>query len=678
MPPSPASRRSRRRTRRSRAELDRLRAEAAAIEERAAREREREQRVGAAMEAARRAVAGGAWDEAGAAADAAQRDGADPQAVSRLRTEIAQARSHAEALARTRAEAAAIAGDAQQRFDAGDYKGAIARCEAALHLVADDPAMVTLRERAQRALEAEEERARREAHDAAASQQLDSAGREFAAGHHQEAIARLERFQPPHPRVTAAIDELRSALAAIESRATDAVSRARQAFRAGQHEAAIQVLATFEPPGLPAVTEALTALQSDKRRLDEAAREAKRLEEQRRAEAEARRQRDARVAALIDSARQMASATRFDEAQAALDEAFRIDRARPELADVRRDVQAARAAHEAAERRARDLAAKVADGVARLAKGDAVRAFRRAEEVLAADAQHEGALALRAQALELEQRQQQEAEAARTAARLEREARERASQVASLLKRARKARKPEAAVEVLQQVLAIEPGQAEAQALLRQHQDEIARAARDQQARTADLAAVATREIRPLTGAREAAQAAPIPVAQVRPPIPAGVFAAAALGVVLLGGGLFWYVTQPDPVVDDATVKPPTVVRPSEQPGEPEPPPASPPPALGMASVTIDTSPWTRVTITPRPAPGASGSDERRKPVECTTPCSLKLAEGSYSLSFENKALARPLVEAVTVQPGRPLRVRRVMPGFDADQAVNNIFGASP
>jgi serine/threonine protein kinase/tetratricopeptide (TPR) repeat protein len=620
-------------------ELDRLRAELAAIQEQEAIARQRAERARQAIESARQALVSGAWDEARAAADEAAREGADPSVVGRLVQQIESGRSRAVALARLRAQAQAIFADAHQKFEAGDFRAALARCDQALQLIPNEAAILDLRERAQRAIENEEERARREAHDRAASQVLDQAGREFAAGRHNDAIARLTEFHPPHPRVTAAVEELRSAHAAIEAKAAEAIARAQQMFGEGQHDAALDELARFEPAGLQSVTNALAALRVERRRLEDAALEARRLEEQRRAEEEARRALAERVAALVASARALADAQRFDEALAAIAEASGLDSANAEVAQLGRSVRAAKAEHDAAARKARDLATKLGDAEARLANGDFARALKRIDEVLTVEPGHAEAQALRATVLARQEEKRQADEADRLRIEEARKARERASQVAALLKKARRARKPEPAIELLQQALAIDPGHAEAQALLEQRQAE-------RQARSPQPAIEGRDqygEIRPIVGtdAEEVGEAIPKP--QARKPVPAGVLAAAALVVVALAAGLTLYLTR-------------------------EGPPKPTPPVRRMAFVTIDSSPWTNVTITPEGAPP-------REPKKCTTPCGIQLAEGRYQVTFEPNGASKPESQSIHVKPDQENKVHRTMSGFDVDRAVDSILG---
>src|SRR4029077_2341366 len=85
-----------------------------------------------------RAIVHGALEEAQAHADQAARDRADPRVLENLRTEIELARQQAESAARRSAQAAALIGEAIVRFNAGDFRAAIVRCDAALRIQPDD------------------------------------------------------------------------------------------------------------------------------------------------------------------------------------------------------------------------------------------------------------------------------------------------------------------------------------------------------------------------------------------------------------------------------------------------------------------------------------------------------------------------------------------------------------
>ena len=273
-----------------------------AIEEQAARERARQERIRDAVEGARRAIVHGALEEAQAHADQAARDRADPRVLENLRTEIELARQQAESAARRSAQAAALLGEAIAKFNAGEFRAAIVRCDAALRIQPDEPQALDVRRRAQRAIEEEEEKQRqaaeaerqrlaaeaerqrleaeaarrrqaeedarlaREQHERAAQAEIEAARRDVDAGRFDSAIARLERFAPPH-------DDVAQALAAVRAEAAERRAQAEAAARAEREEAA--------------------------RRLAEEQRQ--REEDARRAEEEQRAARAARAAALAET-----------------------------------------------------------------------------------------------------------------------------------------------------------------------------------------------------------------------------------------------------------------------------------------------------------------------------------------------------------------------------------------
>jgi predicted Ser/Thr protein kinase len=84
------------------------------------------------------------------------------------------------------------------------------------------------REAAIRRQREEEERRRREALLKAATEAVEAARAETAAGRHREAIARLEAFRPGHPLIIQALGELRLELARVEAARREEEIRVRQ------------------------------------------------------------------------------------------------------------------------------------------------------------------------------------------------------------------------------------------------------------------------------------------------------------------------------------------------------------------------------------------------------------------------------------------------------------------
>ena len=113
----------------------------------------------------------------------------------------------------------------------------------------------------------------------------------------------------------------------------------------------------------------------------------------------------------------------------------------------------------------------------------------------------------------------------------------------------------------------------------------------------------------------------------------------AAVAVLVLVAGLWYFLHTPAPTPVPGPV-PPIV---EHRPGGPENTPAVEP-----SAVDIDTEPWTRVTLTP-----AAGGDA----VTCTTPCQLQLVPGDYQLAFENSGLSQP-DQRTPARSRRPARER--------------------
>jgi serine/threonine-protein kinase len=613
-----------------------------AIEEQAARERARQERIRDAVERARRAIVHGALEEAQAHADQAARDRADPRILENLRTEIELARHQAESAARRSAQAAALLGEAIARFNAGDFRAAIVRCDAALRIQPDDQQALDVRRRSQRAIEEEEERQRqaaeaerlrqaaiaerqrqeaeaarrrqaeeearlaREQHERAAHAEIEEAYRELDAGRFDSAIARLERFAPPH-------DDVARALAAVRTEAAEHRARAEAAARAEREEAARR-------------------LAEEQRQRDE---DARRVEEEQRAA------RAARAAALADTSRELASAGQYPQALATLAEATRLDPANQALQELTRQIRDAKTAHEAAERRGRDLAAKLAEAESRLAARDLVKARKSTEAAGQIDAQAPGVQAMFARLDEADARAAQEKLDQQKAAEAARLARERDQKVGALITKARKAKRPADALGLLEEAQRLDPQRPELAALIAQRQAEVAQTAAPPQARP--------RERVPEPGVPERKAARPLSPAMLGG-------AAAAMLILVLG---LWYVLHkpaPEPIP-----------RP-DGPGMVDPRPEGPdkPPPVAPSIVKFDTEPWTHVTLTP-----AAGGDS----ASCTTPCQLQLAPGDYQMAFENGGLSQPHNEPLTVPAGQPVDVRRTMPGFDVDRAVTAIVG---
>ena len=626
----------------------------AAIDEQAARERARQERIRDAVEGARRAIIHGALEEAQAFADQAARDRADTRILENLRVEIDVARHQAESAARRSAQAAALIGEGIAKFNAGEFRAAIVRCDAALRIHPDEPQALDVRRRAQRAIEEEEERQRqaaeadrqrqaaenerrrqaaeaeaerqraaaeaerrrlveeadrqaREQHEHAARSAIEAAQHDVDAGRFDSAIARLERFAPPH-------DDVARALVAVRAEVAERRAQAEAAARAEREEAARRQA-------------------QEQRQLEE---------EQRRTDEEQRAARAARAAALADTSRELASAGQYPQALATLTEATRLDSANPALQELMRQIREAKTAHEAAERRARDLAAKLTEAEGRLGAGDFGKARKSAEAAAQIDAQAAAPIlgriaAAEARAVQEKAEQQQAVEA-------QRQAREREQKVTALLTKARKAKKPADALGFLEEAQRLDPQRPELAALIAQRQAEIAHA----------VAPATARPVARVPGPG-------VPERKTGTPLSPALLGGIGAVVLLLIVGIWYFLRDPTPPPDPKKPEVVDVDPRRTDPGRRDPPPVAP------SAVAIDTMPWTNVTITP-----STGGT----PQKCVTPCRLQLAPGEYQLAFESPSgLSRPHSEPLSVVAGQPVDLQRTMPGFDVDRAVSTIVG---
>ena len=417
----------------------------------------------------------------------------------------------------------------------------------------------------------------------------------------------IERFAPRH-------EDVARALAAVRADAAERRAQAEVAARAEREEAA--------------------------RRLAEEQRQ--REEDSRRAEEEQRAARAAQAVALAETSRELASAGQYPQALTTLAEATRLDPANPALQELTRQIRDAKTAHEAAERRGRELAARLAEAGSRLTAGDLAKARKSTEAAAQIDAEAPGVQAMLARLSEAEARVAQEKAEQQRAAEAVRQARERDQKVGALITKARKARRPADALGFLEEAQRIDPQRPELAALIAQRQADVARAAAPQPELPAD---------------RVAEPGVPERKDRGRPLSPVMLGGAAAAVLLLVVG--FWYVFRDSTPTPDPDPDRPVVV---DQ-GRSDPDKL---PAVAPSAVNIDTEPWTRVTLTP-----AAGGDPRT----CTTPCQLLLPPGEYQLAFENGGLSPPYNERVSVPAGQPVDVRRTMPGFDVDRAVAAIVG---
>ena len=466
------------------------------------------------------------------------------------------ARHQAESAARRSAQAAALIGEAIARFNAGEFRAAIVRCDAALRIHPDEPQALDVRRRAQRAIEEEEEKQRqaaeaerqrlaaeaerarleaeavrrqqaeeaarqaREQHERAAHAAIEESRHDADAGRFDGAIARLERFTPPH-------DDVARALAALRTQAAERRAQADAAARAGREEAARR--------------------QAEEQR--------QREEEARQAEEEQRAARAARAAALAETSRELASAGQYPQALATLAEATRLAPGNPALEELTRQIRDAKTAHEAAERRARDLAARLAEAESRLAAGELAKARKATDAAAQVDAQAPGVQAMFARIAEAEARLAQQKADQQKAAEAARQARERDQKVGALITKARKAKRPADALSVLEEAQRLDPQRTELAALIAQRQAEIARPAAPPPERPAQR--VAERPAEP-----------GIPQHKAGRPLSPAMLAGGVIAVLVLVAGLWYFLHGPAPEPVPGPQGPPVVEQPARRAGE--------------------------------------------------------------------------------------------------------------
>ena len=189
----------------------------------------------------------------------------------------------------------------RREFAAGQHDAAIARLQRfePAALVAEVLAELQDEKEAIEVRTREEEDRRRADLERRARNAVDLAHSDFGRGRQDAAITRLRSFEPPHPLVAGALDELQARKEQAEAQrraeeerrqaeaaraAEEAVASARQEFAAGQHDAALSRLQSVKHP---AATRALGELREEKKALDASRKE----EERKRAELD-RRARD--------------------------------------------------------------------------------------------------------------------------------------------------------------------------------------------------------------------------------------------------------------------------------------------------------------------------------------------------------------------------------------------------
>jgi serine/threonine protein kinase len=238
---------------------------------------------------------------------------------------------------------------AERAFATGDYDAAIESCKHVLMLDASQERAISQIDRIHAAIDEQQARA----HVAEAREQL-SRGATTAAW---QALESASLLSPSDPEIASARGEIlaEEARRQEEQRIRAAVDDARRRFARGEHEAALQALAAFQPASSALVAGALEELRLAFRE----------VEEQRRVEQE-RAERRRRIMVLLDDARTALGDHRFDEALRVLELVREIDATVPELADVTGQVHRA----QAAARLEADLQRALGDFEERLAQGE--------------------------------------------------------------------------------------------------------------------------------------------------------------------------------------------------------------------------------------------------------------------------------------------------------------------
>ena len=201
----------------------------------------------------------------------------------------------------------------------------------------------------------------------------------------EQAIAQAEKTSGD----LSGFDELRRRLQhkQHDRRASEVVEGARREFAAGLHEQAVAALERFRPPH-PLVSRALGDLTTDLERLR------RQDEERRRREAE-QRAREQEVVSLRDAARSHIERQQFVEALRALRRAQQLDPDAAGLTELVDAAEAGRVAVEETERRRREAQDVLTNASKRFRRHDLTRALALAEEACRLDPQNPAGFELR-------------------------------------------------------------------------------------------------------------------------------------------------------------------------------------------------------------------------------------------------------------------------------------------
>jgi serine/threonine protein kinase len=255
------------------------------------------------------------------------------QAVEAARNEFAQGRQDA----------------ALTRLQAFDTPHTLVK-EALSELATEKAALETRRQQeearqraekeAQELRKREEEAKQRADLERRAREAIEAARREFEKGRHDQALQRLQGFQPPHDLVRTALAELKAQKdvleedkrrqeeqrrAEAERAAQAAVAAARKDFGDGKHEAAFARLEAIKPPHAIS-NQALSELRAEKKAQDSRRRD----EERQRAEA------DRKIQDAVETARRDFKRGKHE---AALNRLEALDPSHPQVAQAVRDLR---------------------------------------------------------------------------------------------------------------------------------------------------------------------------------------------------------------------------------------------------------------------------------------------------------------------------------------------------
>jgi serine/threonine protein kinase len=343
--------------------------------------------------------------------------------------------------------------EAEQEIRRGALTAALAKIEqaAALH-----PSSVRAAELRKLALDGLEERLRAKQRAEALQQVLDRAHAHFDLGQFRQAAAAAEEALALEPTLTAAVALRAQSLEAIEAQAREAHERAareaireaRRLFSAGSHDAAVALLARFEP------THELVS-----RTLEQLRAEALRIAEQQRLEAELRAK-QARIAEELSRVRTDIEQQEFGLARDRLRALEEVEGRVPDGVRLMQEIDAGEAELNRAAAIEREIAEHVAKAAVLFAKQDLDASLTRVNAALALDPNHGAARTIRSK---IDDRLRVAAE--RREANQRRDA-ERQRELEAALTEAQHAGSHEAAITALRRAVEIAPEHAEARRLL--------------------------------------------------------------------------------------------------------------------------------------------------------------------------------------------------------------------